>query len=153
MVEDAGMRKLGALRGKVGLVVIGGALLLTGVGVGASMAAGSPGTRPASDTSAVTTTEAPTSTAAPSTPAPVAPAATQPATTSSAAPRAATVTRVTSPDTTSPAAQPDTGAAYTPTQESRPPGAPQGAIGGEAPPAPKLPGEAGYVAPQPTPAG
>jgi len=56
---------LAAVRTKVGLVAVGGALLAVGLGVGAGIAVGAPGTRPVADTSPVTTPTAPPAEATP----------------------------------------------------------------------------------------
>lgn len=138
------------MRTKAVLAAVGGSLALAGVGLGVTAGqSGNPGTRPASDAVAVTTSsEAPASTpAASSTPVAATTEAPAPIATRAAAPKPTTVRSVTTP-----AAEPtDTSTAstaddsYVPPQETRPPGAPSGSIYVPLPPAPKMPGEPGYV--------
>lgn len=142
------MRKLlSVVRTKVGLAAIGGALLLTGVGVGTAAATGALGTQPASDESTVTTPAATsTSSAAATTPAPTS------VVQASTATPADTVAAVTTPAQEQEAvpAPETTTAPTTDPQPIYPPGSAGGSPGAGGVMEP-LPGEPGYTDPaQPT---
>lgn len=153
-----------AVRTKVGLAAVGGALLLTGVGLGAGVATGAIGVQPASDQTGVTTPASTSTSSAPTTtPAPA-------AVVQSAAPTsAATVAAVTTSDpapttsaqqamTVAPGVTPidpndlargghDADGNYVPAVGNPGAGGPVVAPAPVLPSAPKLPGEPGYTPP------